>query len=265
MNAATAGLAELLDLMRRLRDPQAGCPWDRAQDFASIAPYTIEEAYEVADAIGRGDPARLRDELGDLLFQVVFHARLAEERGWFDFAGVARGIIDKLVRRHPHVFGAEGAGDHQALAHAWDAHKAAERQAAGATGVLADVPLALPALSRAAKLGRRAARVGFDWPDVTGVRAKVDEELAEADAAVADADVTATAAEIGDLLLAVANWARHLKLDPEESLRQACARFERRFSTMERVAAGRKQRLEQLDAAAWDALWNAAKREERAL
>jgi ATP diphosphatase len=163
------------------------------------------------------------------------------------------------------VFGAEGAGDHQALAHAWDAHKAAERQAAGATGVLADVPLALPALSRAAKLGRRAARVGFDWPDVTGVRAKVDEEFAEADAAVADADATATAAEIGDLLFAVANWARHLKLDPEESLRQACARFERRFSTMERVAAGREQRLEQLDAAAWDALWNAAKREERAL
>jgi MazG family protein len=265
VNPAAAGLIELLDLMRRLRDPQAGCPWDRAQDFASIAPYTIEEAYEVTDAIGRGDPTRLRGELGDLLFQVVFHARLAEERGWFDFAGVARDIVDKLVRRHPHVFGAEGAGDHQALAHAWDAHKAAERQAAGATGVLADVPLALPALSRAAKLGRRAARVGFDWPDVTGVRAKVDEELAEADAAVVGADATATAAEIGDLLFAVANWARHLKLDPEESLRQACARFERRFSAMESATAGRGQRLDQLDAAAWDALWNAAKHEERGL
>jgi len=264
LNPAAAELVELLQLMQRLRDAERGCPWDRAQDFASIAPYTIEEAYEVADAIGRGDPARLRDELGDLLFQVVFHARLAEERGWFDFAGVTRAIVDKLVRRHPHVFEGVGASDHGALAHAWDAHKAAERQAAGATGALTDVPLALPALSRAAKLGRRAGRVGFDWPDAAGVRVKVDEELAETDAAVAAADGAAITAEIGDLLFAIANWARHLKVDPEESLRLACARFERRFGAMEAVAAGRGQRLEQLDAAAWDALWNLAKRAERA-
>lgn len=263
MNPAAAALEELLELMRRLRDPEHGCPWDRAQDFASIAPYTVEEAYEVADAIGRGDSTRLRDELGDLLFQVVFHARLAEERGWFDFAAVARGIVDKLVRRHPHVFGGAAAGDHHALAQAWDAHKAAERRAAGAAGALADVPLALPALSRAAKLGRRAARVGFDWPDAAGVRAKVEEELAEADAAIAGADAAASGAEIGDLLFAVANWARHLKIDPEDALRQAGARFERRFAAMERVVAERGQRLEQLDAAAWDALWNLAKRAER--
>jgi ATP diphosphatase len=264
VSAAAPEIVALLELMRRLRDPERGCPWDRAQDFASIAPYTIEEAYEVADAIGRGDPGKLRDELGDLLFQVVFHARLAEERGWFGFAEVARGIVDKLQRRHPHVFEDAHAGDHRSLALAWDTHKAVERQAAGATGALAEVPLALPALSRAAKLGRRAARVGFDWPDPSGVRAKIDEELAEADAAVAGTDVTGTMAEIGDLLFAVANWARHLKVDPEESLRLACARFERRFATMERLAAGRGQLLEQLDAPAWDALWNAAKREERA-
>jgi MazG family protein len=264
MTAPTTPLEELLELMRRLRDRQGGCPWDRAQDFASIAPYTIEEAYEVADAIDRGDPGRLRDELGDLLFQVVFHARMAEERAWFDFADVARGIVDKLVRRHPHVFAGDGGGDHQALAQAWDAHKAAERRAGGATGVLADVPLALPALSRAAKLGRRAARVGFDWPEPSGVRAKVQEEIAETDAAVTAADAPGTAAEIGDLLFAVANWARHLKVDPEESLRRACARFERRFIEMERLAGAAGQRLEQLDAAAWDALWNAAKRAERA-
>jgi ATP diphosphatase len=162
------------------------------------------------------------------------------------------------------VFEGAGAGDHAALTHAWDAHKAAERQAAGATGALADVPLALPALSRAAKLGRRAGRVGFDWPDAAGVRTKVDEELAETDAAVAATDSAAIAAEIGDLLFAIANWARHLKVDPEESLRLACARFERRFGAMEAVAAGRGQRPEQLDAAAWDALWNLAKRAERA-
>jgi len=261
--AAAAALGELLELMRRLRDPERGCPWDRTRDFASIAPYTVEEAYEVADAIDRGDAARLRDELGDLLFQVVFHARLAEERGWFDFTAVTRGIVDKLVRRHPHVFGGATAGGHHALAQAWDAHKAAERRAAGAAGVLADVPRALPALSRATKLGRRAARVGFDWPEASGVRAKVAEELAEADVAVASGDAAGAGAEIGDLLFAVANWARHLKIDPEDSLRQACVRFEQRFAAMERVAAEQGQPLEQLSPAAWDALWNLAKRSER--
>jgi ATP diphosphatase len=263
MSNPEAAMRELLDLMRRLRDPARGCPWDRAQDFASVAPFTIEEAYEVADAIDRGAPERLREELGDLLFQVVFHARLAEERGWFDFADVARGIVAKLVRRHPHVFADAGAGDQQALAQAWDAHKAAERRTAGARGALAEVPLALPALGRAAKLGRRAARVGFDWPQASGVRAKIAEELAEADAAQAAGDAAGTSAEIGDLLFAVANWARHLQLDPEESLRQACVRFERRFATMEVLAEAAGQRLEQLDAAAWDALWNAAKQAER--
>ncbi|MFO1399855.1 MAG: nucleoside triphosphate pyrophosphohydrolase [Steroidobacteraceae bacterium] len=260
---ARQALAELLELMRRLRDPEGGCPWDRAQDFASIAPYTIEEAYEVADAIARGEPGRLRDELGDLLFQVVFHARMAEELGWFDFAAVARGIVAKLVRRHPHVFEAGARDDAPALARAWDAHKAAERRAAGAAGTLADVPLALPALSRAAKLGRRAGRVGFDWPEASGVRAKVQEELGEADAALAAADAVGTADEIGDLLFAVANWARHLQVDPEDSLRRACDRFERRFAAMEARAAAAGRPLEELDAAAWDALWNAAKQAER--
>jgi MazG family protein len=263
VSGAAAALQELLALMQRLRDAERGCPWDRAQDFASVAPYTIEEAYEVADAIDRADPARLRDELGDLLFQVVFHARMAEERGWFDFAAVTRGIVDKLVRRHPHVFADTAGGDQRALARAWDEHKAAERRSAGASAVLADVPLALPALARAAKLGRRAGRVGFDWPQIAGVRAKVQEELAESDAAVSAGDALGTAAEIGDLLFAVANWARHLKVDPEEALRQACRRFEGRFAAMEAQAAVAGRRLEELDAEAWDALWNAAKQAER--
>ncbi len=263
MSGDAGALLELIALMRRLRDPERGCPWDRAQDFASIAPYTIEEAYELADAIAGGDPARLRDELGDLLFQVVFHARLAEERGWFDLPAVARGSVDKLVRRHPHVFAATGGGDPQGLTRAWDAHKAAERRAAGASATLAEVPLALPALTRAAKLGRRAAGVGFDWPEAAGVRAKVQEELGEADEAVNGGDAAAAAAEIGDLLFAVANWARHLRIDPEESLRQACRRFERRFAAMEAQAAASGRALEQLDAAAWEDLWAAAKRAER--
>jgi len=263
MSRAGEELEALLALMRQLRDPESGCPWDRAQDFASIAPYTIEEAYEVADAIDRADAQALRGELGDLLFQVVFHARLAEERGWFDFAAVAHSITEKLRRRHPHVFDRADGGDAAELARAWDGHKAAERAAAGAPGALAQVPLALPALSRAAKLGRRAARVGFDWPDAAGVRAKVDEELGEADAAAAAGDAAAAAAEIGDLLFAVANWARHLKVDPEEALRTASRRFESRFATMERLAAKAGQSLESLDAGAWDALWLAAKRHER--
>jgi len=178
----------LIALMARLRDPEHGCPWDREQTFASIAPYTIEEAYEVADAIARGEREPLREELGDLLFQVVFHARMAEERGWFDFAAVAESIHDKLVRRHPHVF-AGAATESGALGREWEAHKAAEREQAAVRrgdathGTLDGVPLALPALMRAAKLGRRAARVGFDWPDASGSRAKVEEELSELDAA----------------------------------------------------------------------------------
>jgi ATP diphosphatase len=254
-------LEALLALMARLRDPERGCAWDRQQTFASIAPYTIEEAYEVADAIETGDREHLRDELGDLLFQVVFHARLAEERGWFDFADVAGAIHDKLVRRHPHVFAGTRPTPEE-LVRIWEEQKAQERAAAardGASdGVLADVPKALPALSRAAKLSRRAARVGFDWPDVAGVRAKVDEELGEVDAAVA-AGGADTAAELGDLLFAVVNLSRHLGVEPEEALRAANSKFERRFAAMEETARARGSKLAELSAAEWDALWLEAK------
>jgi nucleoside triphosphate diphosphatase len=267
-----AALTALLTLMARLRDPERGCPWDREQSFRTIAPYTIEEAYEVADAIERGEPTRLRDELGDLLFQVVFHARMAEERGWFDFAAVARAIHAKLVRRHPHVF-ADGAGaaDAGELSRIWEEQKARERAEAAAhsadadRSALADVPRALPALTRAAKLGRRAARVGFDWESPVQVRDKVLEEVGEIEQALAGRDGAgggeALAEELGDLLFAVANWGLHLKVDPEEALRAANAKFERRFRWMEALAAARGQPLAGLDAAEWDALWRQAKRE----
>jgi MazG family protein len=257
---AGAALASLLELMRRLRDPQEGCPWDRVQDFASIAPFTIEEAYEVADAIERGDPARLRDELGDLLFQVVFHARMAEERGWFGFAEVATGIADKLVRRHPHIFADPQTRAIADLHVAWEAQKAAERAAAGEDGALGAVPVALPALTRAAKLGRRAARVGFDWSDPKGVRAKIDEELGEIDRELAaNGAADAVAGEVGDLLFAVANWARHLAVDPEDALRRAGVKFEQRFAAMERLAQARGLELGGLSPDQWDALWREVK------
>ncbi|HUL47651.1 MAG TPA: nucleoside triphosphate pyrophosphohydrolase [Steroidobacteraceae bacterium] len=269
MSDSQRALEALLTLMARLRDPQRGCPWDLKQTFETIAPYTIEEAYEVADAIERGEHQRLRDELGDLLFQVVFHARMAEERGWFDFAEVAESIHGKLVRRHPHVF-AGASIEPQHLPREWEAQKAREReQAAGADGergTLAGVPRALPALVRAAKLGRRAARVGFDWPDAAGVRAKVDEELGELDAALAAGGEPAgggaggdVAAELGDLLFAVVNLSRHLELDAEAALRNANAKFERRFGNMERLAAERGLVLERLSAAQWDELWTETK------
>ena len=274
--APEQAVAALLALMARLRDPQRGCPWDRAQTFRTIAPYTIEEAYEVADAIEHGEPRKLRDELGDLLFQVVFHARMAEERGWFDFAAVARGIREKLIRRHPHVFEDEGRGaDASELSQVWEEQKARERaQAAGERAdqgaaadhsALADVPRALPALTRAAKLGRRAARVGFDWEHAAQVRDKVLEEVREIEEALADEgqsrDGGKLAEEVGDLLFAAANWSLHLKIDPEEALRAANAKFERRFRRMEALAAAQGARLEALDAAQWDALWRQAKRE----
>ena len=267
MSDAERALGALLALMARLRDPQRGCPWDREQTFSSIAPYTIEEAYEVADAIERGEHEQLRDELGDLLFQVVFHARMAEERGWFDFAAVARAIHDKLVRRHPHVF-AGASPTPQELVRVWEEQKAQERAewargrpAAEAT-VLAGVPVALPALVRAAKLGRRAARVGFDWPDAREVRAKVLEELHEMDAALAAAGAAGEAAvadELGDLLFSIVNWSRHLKLDAEAALRAANAKFERRFAGMESLARARGLDLQGLSAAEWDALWREVK------
>jgi len=279
MSEAERALAALLALMARLRDPEHGCPWDREQSFATIAPYTIEEAYEVADAIEHGDREHLREELGDLLFQVVFHARMAEERGWFDFAAVATSIRDKLVRRHPHLFAGATLAPED-LVRVWEEQKAQERAAAsarrgaaGAGGVLAGVPKALPALTRAAKLGRRAARVGFDWPDAREVRAKVLEELHEVDAALggaaaphaaaphaADAPgLQALAEELGDLLFAIVNWSRHLQVDAEEALRAANNKFERRFAHMETLARTRGLPLERLSAAEWDALWREAK------
>jgi len=259
MSDPQSAMDALIALMARLRDPERGCPWDLEQSFATIAPYTIEEAYEVADAIERGDPGRLRDELGDLLFQVVFHSRMAEERGWFGFADVAASIHAKLVRRHPHVFaGATIAAED--LGREWEAQKARERAAAAERGdeqgTLAGIPQGLPALSRAAKLGRRAARVGFDWPDAAGVRAKIDEELGELDAARTNDEA---AGELGDLLFAVVNLSRHLGIDPEAALRGTNARFEGRFRSMEQLAAGRGRALESLSAAEWDELWRAAK------
>ena len=260
---ARDAIVRLLEVMRRLRDPKGGCPWDLEQDFASIAPYTIEEAYEVAEAIARGEPRALESELGDLLFQVVFHAQLGAEKKWFDFASVADAICDKLTERHPHVFADARIANTADLNRAWEEHKARERAARGEQpSELDDVPLALPALARAAKLGKRAGRVGFDWPDASGVRAKIDEELAEID----ELDASATerrAEELGDLLFAAANWARHLGVSPEEALRLANAKFERRFRAMERLALSRGLSLANLDAGAWDALWEEVKSAEK--
>lgn len=269
MGDARGAIEALITLMARLRDPQRGCPWDLEQTFASIAPFTLEEAYEVADAIERGEHERLRDELGDLLFQVVFHSRMAEERGWFDFADVAESIHNKLVRRHPHLF-AGATIEAQHLPREWEAQKAREREQAagelGDRGVLAGVPKALPALMRAAKLGRRAARVGFDWPDAAGARSKVGEELGELDAALsgpgaapAPAAAGAVADELGDLLFAVVNLSRHLNLDAETALRGANSKFERRFRRMEQLAGERGLALERLSAAQWDQLWEEVK------
>lgn len=257
-------IARLLEIMRALRDPKTGCAWDRQQTLASIVPHTLEEAYEVAEAIARGEPSVIRDELGDLLFQVVFLSRIAEEQGAFDFDAVAAAIGDKLVRRHPHVFADQTALTAEAQSAAWEGFKAEERQRAGEVGVLEGVALALPALSRAAKLGKRAGRVGFDWPEVSGVRAKVDEELAELEAALtARESADRQAEELGDLLFAIANWARHLKLDPEAALRASNAKFERRFAAMERLARERGLVLEHLDLPTWEALWSEVKASDR--
>jgi ATP diphosphatase len=258
MSRASVELEALLQLMRTLRAPD-GCPWDREQTFATIAPFTVEEAYEVADAIGRGDLTRLRDELGDLLFQVVFHARMAEEAGEFDFADVARSICDKLIRRHPHIFAERKEVDVAQLHVSWEAQKALERAQAGQHGVLSDVPRALPALARAAKLGKRAGRVGFDWSTALGVRYKVDEELGEIDQALQSGSAAAIADEIGDLLFTVANWARHLNVDPESALQRAALKFEQRFERMEHSAQRQGLSLPELSAAQWEELWQAAK------
>src|SRR5881394_429369 len=231
----TRPIDRLLAIMARLRDPERGCPWDREQDFKTIAPYTIEEAYEVADAIERGDIVALKDELGDLLLQVVFHARMAEEAGHFAFDGVAAAIADKMVRRHPHVFGDVEIASVAAQNEAWEAHKAAERDArGGAQSVVDGVALALPALLRAAKVSRRAARIGFDWPDARAVIPKLAEEIAELEAELDQgADPAVVEEEMGDLLFAAANLARKLDIEPETALREATAKFERRFRRVE--------------------------------
>lgn len=258
-------MEQLLAVMRRLRDPQGGCAWDLEQTMRSIVPHTLEEAYEVADAIERDDPAAVRDELGDLLYQVVFLARIAEESGQFDFDEVARAIANKLVRRHPHVFGSQQAltADEQTLA--WEGFKQNERAEAGERGTLDGVARTLPALTRAVKLGKRAARVHFDWPDASHMRAKLDEELAEFEETLRERQsVERQSEELGDLLFVVANWARHLKLDPEASLRAANAKFESRFRYMESIARDRGLVLEQLDLDTWEALWQEAKTAEKA-
>jgi len=246
-------IARLMGIMARLRDPVQGCPWDRAQTFDSIAPYTIEEAYEVADAIAKRDFVALPDELGDLLFQVVYHARLAEEAGLFDFATVARAISDKMVRRHPHVFGDARVEE----ADFWEAGKARER---GAAGVLAGVPDNLPALTRAEKLSKRAARVGFDWPDVETVLAKLDEEVGELRAELAGADPDRLEDELGDMFFVLANLARKLKLDPEACLARANAKFAARFNAVECLLA--EEGLAPADAglARMEAAWQTVKK-----
>jgi len=261
MSQTNTAVEALLATMRRLRDPDTGCPWDIEQNFESIAPYTLEEAYEVVDAIARGDRDDLREELGDLLFQVVYHAQMAGERGWFDFDDVARLISEKLVRRHPHVFGDDVVDDAAQQSLAWERHKAMERAAKGGTsGVLDGIPKALPALVRAQKLQARAARVGFDWSDRDGVKEKLHEEIDELEQALATGDDTERAAEeLGDLLFTCVNLARHLGADAEQVLSAASARFEHRFRAMEIYAAESDRRLDALSPAEWDSLWRRAK------
>ena len=249
MPASSSSLSDLVEIMRRLRDPEDGCEWDKAQRFDTIAPYTIEEAYEVADAIDRGDLDALKDELGDLQFQVVYHARMAEEVGAFSLDDVLASICSKMIRRHPHIFGDEAASP------GWEALKAAERDGGEDKSALAGVALALPALKRAEKLQRRAARIGFDWPDPAGPRAKIEEELGELDSA---ATAEERSAELGDLLFSVVNYARHLDIDPESALRESSARFERRFRKVEEIAG---KPLTDMDIEALEALWQRAKRE----
>ena len=258
-SAAEIELRRLLDVMAALRDPEHGCPWDKEQSFATIAPYTIEEAYEVADAIARADHAALPSELGDLLFQVVYHARMAEESGWFGFAEVARAISDKMTRRHPHVFGDTAARDVTEQSMAWEAHKSAERTARAETGTLAGVPASLPALTRAAKLTARAARVGFDWPDASAVLSKLDEEAAELRAELPDADPDRLADEVGDLLFVLANLARKLDLEPEACLRQANLKFTHRFNAMEQYIAATGRTLDDASLDEMEAIWQKIK------
>jgi len=255
-------IQELLAVMAALRDPSGGCPWDREQDFASIAPYTIEEAYEVADAIARGDLDDLRDELGDLLFQVVFHARMAEEAGAFAFNDVVKAIVEKMIRRHPHVFADEEVADAEAQTQAWEQLKAKERKAKSQHSLLDGVALGLPALNRAQKLQKRAARAGFDWPAIDGVLEKIHEELDEVKAEIEKGDEKALAAEIGDLLFACVNLARYAGIDAEGALRGTNEKFERRFRYVEQSLLEQGKTMEESALEEMDALWNEAKGKE---
>lgn len=260
-------IGRLIEIMAALRTPKTGCPWDLEQNFRTIAPYTLEEAYEVADAIARDDLGDLKDELGDLLLQVVFHARMAEEQDAFDFGAVVEAITTKLIRRHPHVFGDKRAGDPQAVKGLWDEIKAREKAEKAARGrpspqgALAGVPVALPALARALKLQDKAGKVGFDWNDPRAVLRKIREEVDEIEGAL-DNDTEEAAAEIGDLLFAAVNLARHLHADPEALLRQTNAKFERRFASIEQALAARGKKPQDASLAEMDALWDEAKKKE---
>ena len=264
INDPDGGMPRLLEIMRRLRDPQTGCPWDIEQDFDSIAPYTIEEAYEVADAIARADWPDLEGELGDLLLQTVYHTQMGEEAGHFTFDSVVKAISDKMVARHPHVFGDESRDKSaEQQVQDWERIKAAERADKAQTRTLDGVAVGLPALTRAVKLQKRAARVGFDWPDTSHVIDKIVEEAGELVAAretLSQADVEE---EFGDLLFVVANLARHLEIDPETALRAANAKFTRRFAAVEDALAARGKKPADSDLAEMDALWDAAKQAEK--
>ena len=266
----TEAITRLLDIMTRLRDPESGCPWDVEQTFATIAPYTIEEAYEVAGAIAEDDMEALRGELGDLLLQVVFHAQMAREAGHFDFAAVADAVSDKMVRRHPHVFAETKIASVAAQSRAWEDHKEQERLASSGNsgtaspGALDGVPAALPALLRAEKLGKRASRVGFDWPDSPPVLAKIREEIGELEAEMVNGGTAARLEhEIGDLLFACANLARHLKINPETALRQANRRFERRFGRVEALTEEAGGSIADTPLEELEARWEQAKQEEK--
>ena len=261
------GLVDLIEVMRRLRDPDSGCPWDVEQDFASIAPYTIEEAYEVYDAISRNDLSELKEELGDLLLQVVFHSQMAEEIGAFNIQDVANVIVEKMIRRHPHVFDNADIATADAQTAAWEDVKAAERTQKLAmqdhpVSALDGVALALPALLRAEKLLKRAARTGFEWPDETYLKAKINEELQEVEEAARSQDADALEDEMGDVLIAAANLARFYKVDPEVALRRANEKFERRFRTMEKLATEAGNTFSELSLADQEQLWKQAKSAE---